>query len=126
MGSDRIKLLKETLPAIQTLTELKKKTANESAGPCPLCGGVDRFVMFHDSDKWFCRQCHEKPGDVIDLHCLIDELDLKGLMDKYLGPNGDNKRANQPKGMPFNHYQFGIPTEKYAYIRSVFFFIHIF
>lgn len=45
-------------------TELRRKTRNEQEGPCPKCGGEDRFTV---QDQWFfCRQCHEKRGDAIE------------------------------------------------------------
>ncbi|MCB0095470.1 MAG: hypothetical protein KDE46_07090 [Caldilineaceae bacterium] len=37
-------------------TELRKKSVNEYCGPCPKCGGNDRFVV--QADKFFCRNCH--------------------------------------------------------------------
>ena len=48
--------LKNTLPSIMSVVPgLKKKTANEMAGPCPWCGGSDRFVTFLDSGRFMCR-----------------------------------------------------------------------
>ena len=48
-------------------SELRKLSGGEWAGPCPNCHGVDRFHV-HDSEGWFfCRQCHGKRGDVIEL-----------------------------------------------------------
>jgi 5S rRNA maturation endonuclease (ribonuclease M5) len=41
------------------------KAGNEYHMPCFLCGGKDRFVLFHDG-KWWCRQC-QKSGDAIAL-----------------------------------------------------------
>jgi hypothetical protein len=41
----------------------------EWAGPCPFCGGVDRFhVNPHKPPwgKWYCRQCAPQGGDAID------------------------------------------------------------
>lgn len=34
-------------------------------GPCPLCGGVDRFRMDRDGSGYYCSQC--RPGDSIKL-----------------------------------------------------------
>ena len=46
-------------------TELQRASGQEMAGPCPKCGGSDRF---HVTDAWFfCRRCHEKRGDAIEL-----------------------------------------------------------
>ena len=35
----------------------------EMVGPCPKCGGTDRFHVKQDS--WFCRQCHPDFDDAI-------------------------------------------------------------
>lgn len=39
---------------------------NEAHGPCPRCGGSDRFVIFVDRPwphwNWWCRQCHPQTG----------------------------------------------------------------
>lgn len=44
--------------------ELKKKTPTEWAGPCPECGGEDRFVVTQKGEGWvwYCRGC-QKAGD---------------------------------------------------------------
>ena len=42
----------------------KKKTEREYATNCPKCGGVDRFCVWIDSEKFWCRQCNFK-GDLI-------------------------------------------------------------
>lgn len=46
-------------------TSLRRVSSRELAGPCPRCGGDDRFRV--RSDWWFCRQCHPRRGDAIDL-----------------------------------------------------------
>lgn len=54
--------------------ELKSKTAEEKCGPCPVCGGKDRFVIFvrqnNGHGSWYCRGC-DKGGDLIEFyrHC---------------------------------------------------------
>lgn len=57
---------------------LRKQSTLESAGPCPFCGGTDRFRVF--ADHWFCRpgpaHCARK-GDVIDLIVMIEKVDFK-------------------------------------------------
>ncbi len=48
----------------------------EWAGPCPLCGGTDRFRVWPeqgDNGKWWCRQCG-RGGDAIQFL-----RDVKGL-----------------------------------------------
>ena len=89
MESDTIRRLKEALPPFIALSDLKRKTATESAGPCPLCGGTDRFYV--RDGKAFCRQCRPKGGDIIDWHRWIDGLDLAGLLKKYCITSGNGK-----------------------------------
>jgi len=43
--------------ALARISGLKKKSNKEWAGPCPRCGGDDRFVVFVDDDSWLCRGC---------------------------------------------------------------------
>ncbi len=46
---------------------LRGRPDGERHGPCPKCGGTDRFrVHRHKGKDWYaCRQCHETPGDAI-------------------------------------------------------------
>ncbi len=49
-------------------TNLKRISARgvgEYAGPCPCCGGHDRFHV--KGDHFYCRQCYPRGGDVINL-----------------------------------------------------------
>ncbi|MEW6490194.1 MAG: alpha helicase [Thermodesulfobacteriota bacterium] len=45
---------------------LKKKTPREWAGPCPECGGNDRFVVTERRGSWvfYCRGCEHSGGEV--------------------------------------------------------------
>ncbi|HNY71660.1 MAG TPA: DUF3987 domain-containing protein [Syntrophorhabdus sp.] len=80
-----IKRLKEVLPSISKIVpELRQKTLNELAGPCPWCGGDDRFVVFKDSDRFLCRGCKPEGGDVIDFYRQSEGLDISALGRKYL------------------------------------------
>jgi len=49
---------------------LKAQTnGGEYKGPCPFCGGKDRFMVWpahQDGPRWWCRQCG-KSGDAIEL-----------------------------------------------------------
>lgn len=47
-----LNLAKNHIPA------LRQKTAKEWAGPCPECGGSDRFVIWTDRNAWYCRGCN--------------------------------------------------------------------
>lgn len=84
--------------------ELRKLTAKESAGACPKCGGEDRF---HAQSEWFfCRQCHEKRGDAIELvrwlGLAVSFQDAASWLDRWRGGAGDllasaTKRKPEPK-----------------------------
>lgn len=38
-------------------TRLVPHTRGEACGPCPQCGGKDRFIAFAEGNYW-CRRCH--------------------------------------------------------------------
>ena len=83
--NNAIQELKESLiPISELVPGLKKKTANELAGPCPWCGGEDRFVIFQNSGRFLCRGCRPNGGDVIDFYCLNEGIDISSLARKYL------------------------------------------
>lgn len=39
--------------------QYKKKTVKEACGPCPWCGGEDRFLFWQEGN-YLCRQCGKK------------------------------------------------------------------
>jgi DNA primase len=49
----------DLLSLIETDTVIRRVGANWWVGPCPFCGGRDRFVLKHTSTgwRWFCRFC---------------------------------------------------------------------
>ena len=70
--------------------EACKTAAHEYAGPCPRCGGTDRFRV--DPTKgWFCRQCTGAPdsgghwGDQLDFVRWLFDLDYKSGIMRLLG-----------------------------------------
>lgn len=67
-------------------TELRKESNVEMSGPCPRCGGDDRFHV--KADWFFCRQCNAEGGDVIDFlqwvgaaHTFTDAVEM---LDGYI------------------------------------------
>jgi hypothetical protein len=69
------------------LVELRSEKANgsEMSGPCPKCGGTDRFHC--TADWWFCRVCHEKRADVIDFVQFAGlASDFRSAIDYLNGP----------------------------------------
>lgn len=49
-------------------------------GPCPVCGGADRFRLDDKAGRgtWICNQCDPKSGDGLDLVCRVTGKDVKG------------------------------------------------
>lgn len=77
--------LKEVLPTIPTVVqELTRESARSLAGPCPKCGGCDRFYYREDLERFACRQCHPQKGDIIDFHCWVMNTNFKSLCEQYL------------------------------------------
>lgn len=65
IDTQRIKETVDLRDLADRYTTLRRESASELAGPCPKCGGADRF---HVQRGWFfCRQCHPKHGDAIEL-----------------------------------------------------------
>ena len=61
-------------------TELERRGINlkgkiERVGPCPRCGGEDRFSINTNKQVFNCRGCG-LGGDVIDLVCHLDNTDF--------------------------------------------------
>lgn len=78
--------LKASLPRIESVLNLKLHSGVEMCGPCPRCGGDDRFVAFTDTQKFWCRQvkgCGWR-GDAIDFFKNHHGEDLPGLFERYL------------------------------------------
>lgn len=47
----------------------------ECQGPCPLCGGKDRFHV--KAERYYCRQCTPRGGDAIDLVMRMEAVSFK-------------------------------------------------
>jgi hypothetical protein len=56
---------------------IKLRGGNERSGPCPACGGTDRFSINVKKQLWNCRGC-QRGGDVI---ALVRHLDGVGFED---------------------------------------------
>lgn len=49
-----------------TMIRIANTRGGEYAGPCPFCGGVDRFHIVPAAGRWYCRRCTPRGGDAID------------------------------------------------------------
>lgn len=65
-------------------SELRKVAAKEWAGPCPMCGGNDRFHV--RADGWFCRHCKNEPWqDAITLVMALENCTFADALARMAG-----------------------------------------
>lgn len=65
-------------------SELRKVAAQEWAGPCPMCGGNDRFHV--RADGWFCRHCKNEPWqDAITLVMALENCTFADALARMAG-----------------------------------------
>lgn len=80
-------------------TPLKNVSGSEWAGPCPKCGGTDRFHV-KASGAWMCRQCSPKWGDVIGYMQWLHNLDFRAAVEALGGTLQPTGRGSTPKSSP--------------------------
>jgi hypothetical protein len=70
-----------------------KRHGLELVGPCPVCGGTDRFAIHTRKQCWHCRGC-QKGGDVISLVQHLDGIEFPAAIEVL---TGDVMRQNTAK-----------------------------
>ena len=77
---------------------IKLRGKVERVGPCPVCGGEDRFSINTKKNLWNCRQCGVG-GDVIALVEHLDSVDFIGACTTLTGEPAPkaNGRGNASK-----------------------------
>lgn len=73
--------------------------AKEACGPCPKCGGKDRFSVNHTKQVWNCRGC-DLGGDVIGLVEMLDACDFIAACENLTGlpcPTGKDAKPVDPQ-----------------------------
>ncbi len=72
-----------------------KRAGSGMVGPCPVCGGRDRFSVHMRKGVWHCRHAG-RGGDVIDLVQYLDGADFLAACETLTGrppPRGEGTRA---------------------------------
>lgn len=78
----------------------------EEAGPCPNCGGTDRFHVLPDRQQWFCRSCTGEPEtegfkNVIDYAMIILGMDFRTACKWVTGaPDVPTMASVEPRALP--------------------------
>jgi hypothetical protein len=88
------------LVGASALRKVSSTNGGEWAGPCPLCGGRDRF---HVTARWWaCRQCHPKRGDAIEFLRWRDGADFATACEILGGAKvaGDRARMRPVRRTP--------------------------
>ena len=68
-----------------------RRIGRDLIGPCPACGGTDRFSVTPAKRLWHCRRC-AKGGDVIG---LVQHLDGGNLLDAVQTLSGERPRRQR-------------------------------
>ena len=61
-----------------------RKCGGEFIGPCPVCGGTDRFGVNAAKQIWNCRQCG-KGGDAIELVRHVESVSYRDAVERLTG-----------------------------------------
>jgi phage/plasmid primase-like uncharacterized protein len=69
-------------------------------GPCPRCGGRDRFSISIRKNAFLCRQCHpEDGGGAISLVMFLDGVGFREAV-RTLAGDSDDRPASEPRPSP--------------------------
>ena len=77
--------------ALALLPHGVKRRGNQMVGPCPACGGHDRFSVHLARNLWHCR-ASKKGGDAIALIQYVEGVDFLGAVERLTGeacPTGE-------------------------------------
>ena len=76
MNPEAIKQAIDLVAFAERYTTLRQiSRVGEYEGACPNCGGTDRFHI--KDNRFYCRQCYPRGGDVIDLVQLIEKVSFR-------------------------------------------------
>lgn len=71
---------------LRTMTAVQlHKNGAELAGPCPKCGGADRFYVTQDGKGCACRQCHPQRMDVTGAVAWLHNVPMHEALDMLAG-----------------------------------------
>ena len=72
-----------------------KSSGRERVGPCPVCGGVNRFSVLPPKNIWNCRGC-SKGGDAIALEMHLSGGSFADAMRALIGKDAGTPTRRQP------------------------------
>lgn len=89
----------DILATARRFATLKRAGANEYVGPCPHCGGRDRFGVNTRKKVFNCRGCGAK-GDVIALVMLAQRLSFAEAVADLEARLSDRRTSRTPDHSP--------------------------
>lgn len=84
----------DLIALVEQRVKLQRESATEYAGPCPKCGGSDRFHV--KADGFFCRQCHPKWGDAIEYIRWFDGSNFVQAVERLTGYRNGGTMTQAP------------------------------
>ena len=99
---------------------IKLRGKIERVGPCPICGGEDRFSINTKKGVWNCRQC-AKGGDVIALVEHLDACDFITACRTLTGEpapkaNGKDRTGSEAKKIVAAEYPYRDQSGNIAFV----------
>jgi phage/plasmid primase-like uncharacterized protein len=74
---------------------IKLKGKVDRSGPCPACGGRDRFAIHIRKQTWLCRHCGKGGGDAIGLVQFIDGIGFVEAVELLSGEDAARTRGRR-------------------------------
>lgn len=98
------------------------RTREGLEGPCPNCGGRDRFSVHVGKQQWNCRGCKVEAGvsgDVIGLVQLIDNCDFIAAVETLADETGERKLITAPEPVDKKADPKRIELAQWLWLRRV-------
>src|SRR5262249_50001639 len=114
---DRAKSAK--IEAILQSRNIKLKgRGNQLAGPCPNCGGDDRFAVHLGKQQFNCRGCGGSGGGAISLVRFLDGCDFIRAVEEITGERKPDDKS-QPRKASSKRKPVGKVVKIYDYTDEI-------
>jgi len=113
MDFDELKNKIQIIDLVDGMKRVSSSGGGEFAGPCPFCGGTDRFRVQPDKNIWLCRHCTNGVWrDVVDFIARRDNVTI-GQAAQTIGgsfPQFSSKPGKQNKPV---YHAYKPPTDEW-------------